>query len=185
LEARRTLAIQSHLKIVVKNQWFSIDASEWAAESHGFATVWGGQLLQSWTREYTKTRKLPVSKHGHYAKVVSLLKDPAIAAKLRAYVHSNKWAINLNKLAQFTKNELIPSVADKYLKHIVHEEMPQGLKKYLEYELFPCIQLKTARGVSLSTACRWLHREGFQYISHKKGLYFDGHDCPNVIAYRQ
>jgi len=41
------------------------------------------------------------------------------------------------------------------------------------------------RGISLSTARRWLHLEGFQYISHKKGLYFDGHDHPDVLAYRQ
>jgi hypothetical protein len=27
--------------------------------------------------------------------------------------------------------------------------------------------------------------EGFRYISHKKGLYFDGHDRLDVLAYRQ
>jgi len=37
----------------------------------------------------------------------------------------------------------------------------------------------------LSTACCWLHKEGFQYISYKKGLYFDGHDRPDVVAYHQ
>jgi hypothetical protein len=185
LQARRTLAIQSHLRIVVKNQRFSIDASERAAESHGFAAVWGGRLVRSWTREYTKTRTLPVSKYGRHGKVASLLNDPAIAAELRAYVRSNKWAINPAKLAQFTQKELIPSAADQYLKHIVNEEIPKGLKQYLEYVLFPRIQLKVARGISLSTARRWLHREGFQYISHKKGLYFDGHDRPDVVAYRQ
>jgi hypothetical protein len=31
----------------------------------------------------------------------------------------------------------------------------------------------------------WLHREGFRYISYKKGLYFDGHDRADVVAYRQ
>jgi hypothetical protein len=54
-----------------------------------------------------------------------------------------------------------------------------------EVELFPCIQLKVGRGISLSTAHRWLCGEGFQYISHKKGLYFDGHDHPDVLAYWQ
>ena len=46
LQAHCTLAIQSH---VVKNQWYSIDASERAVESHGFAAKHGGWLLQSWT----------------------------------------------------------------------------------------------------------------------------------------
>ena len=30
-----------------------------------------------------------------------------------------------------------------------------------------------------------MHGEGFQYISHKKGLYFDGHDRLDVLAYWQ
>lgn len=63
--------------------------------------------------------------------------------------------------------------------------MPRGLKQYMEVELFPQIHLKVGRGISLNTARCWLHLEGFQYISHKKGLYFDGHDRPDVLAYRQ
>lgn len=30
-----------------------------------------------------------------------------------------------------------------------------------------------------------MHKEGFQYISCAKGLYYDGHDCSNVVEYRQ
>jgi hypothetical protein len=65
------------------------------------------------------------------------------------------------------------------------KNMPCGLKQYTEVELFPRIHLKIGRGISLATACRWLRIEGFRYISHKKGLYFDGHDRPDVISYRQ
>jgi hypothetical protein len=63
--------------------------------------------------------------------------------------------------------------------------MPRGLKQYLEHELFPRVHLKVGRGISLSTARRWLHREGFRYTTFKKGLYFDGHDRPDVVEYRQ
>lgn len=89
------------------------------------------------------------------------------------------------KLTRFTENQLIPSAADKYLQEIVHDEMPRGLKRYMEDELFPRIHLKAGCSISLSTARRWLHSEGFQYTSHKKGLYFDGHDRPDVVSYRQ
>jgi hypothetical protein len=123
--------------------------------------------------------------HGRHANVYTLLSNPLIAAELRAYVHSKKWAMDPAKLAKFTKNELLPDVAAKYLQHITREEMPKGLKKYMEVELFPRIHLKVGWGVSLSTAHRWLHLEGFRYTSHKKGLYFDGHDRPDVVAYRQ
>jgi hypothetical protein len=72
------------------------------------------------------------------------------------------------KLAKFAKNELLPDTAAKYLQDITHEEMPKGLRKYMEIELFPHIHLKVGQGISLSTACRWLHLEGFCYTSHKK-----------------
>ncbi|KIM76951.1 hypothetical protein PILCRDRAFT_26353, partial [Piloderma croceum F 1598] len=52
-------------------------------------------------------------------------------------------------------------------------------------ELFPQIHLRVGCGISLATARRWLHKEGFKYIHHKKGLYFDGHDRPDVVEYCQ
>jgi hypothetical protein len=136
--------MQSHLWLVIKNQRFSIDASECAAESHGFAAKWGSCNLCSWTRRWTKLRELPKSLRGCHSKVHTLLNDPAIAAELRTYVRSNKWAMNLEKLAQFTKNQLLPDAAERYLRQITREEMPKGLKKYMEYDLFPQIQLKVA-----------------------------------------
>ena len=30
-----------------------------------------------------------------------------------------------------------------------------------------------------------MRKEGFTFTSHKKGLYFDGHDHPDVVEYRQ
>jgi len=185
LQARRTSAIRSHLQIIVKNQRYSIDASERAAESHGFAAKHGGRLLRSWTRHWTEFRQLPTSMQGRHVKVYSLLHDPLIAAELRAYLRSKKWAMDPAKLAKFTKDKLLPDAAAKYVQHITHEEMPIGLKKYMEVELFPRIHMKVRWGISLSTARRWLHLEGFRYMSHKKGLYFDGHDWPDVISYRQ
>jgi hypothetical protein len=126
---------------VVKNKRFSIDALVRAAESHGFAAKWGGHNLCSWMRNWTKNRALPISLQGQHTKVYTLLSDPAIAAELRAYVRSNKWAMNPDKLRQFSKNELLPDAADKYLRHLVREEMPVGLKKYMKVELFPCVYL--------------------------------------------
>ena len=121
-------------------------------------------------------RELPVSKRGHHSKVYSLLDDPNIKAEMQAYVHSNKWKMNPGKLAEFAKGKMLPAAADKYLCNIVQNEMPKGLKKYMELKLFPQIQMKVGKGISLSTTQCWLWKEGFQYISYKKGLYFDGHD---------
>ncbi|KAG2153091.1 uncharacterized protein EDB93DRAFT_1239876 [Suillus bovinus] len=143
LKSKKTQFIGGlHLKLVVTNRRTFLDASERAAEAHGFAAKWGGRQLQGWTRKWLITRELPVSRQGHHAKVYLLLSDLAITSELRSYVRSNKWAVDPEKLTQFTKNQLIPSAADKYLQQIVHDEMPCGLKWYMEDELFPCIHLK-------------------------------------------
>jgi hypothetical protein len=166
----------SHLWLITKSGRPFTAAAEMAAESNEFAAKWGGRQLCGWTHHWVSKRELPKFLRGTHAKVYSLLDDPTIAAELRAYLRSNKWTMNPEKLTQFSQNKLIPSVADEYLHHIICDEMPCGLKKYMKYELFPHIQLKVGRGISLSTARQWMHKEGFRYISHKKGLYYDGHD---------
>ena len=75
----------------------------------------------------------------------------------------------------------IPSAADKYLHKIVCDEMPCGLKHYMELELFPWIHLKVGKGISLSATQCWMHKEGFWYILYVKGLYYNGHDRPDVV----
>jgi len=148
--------------MVLKNGRKHIEASERAAESQGFAAKWGGRLVRQWVRKWVTLRELPVSSRGSHGKVYSLLDDPAIRAELRSYLRSNKWSMDPTKLAEFVKAESIPTAAEKYIHHLVDEEMPQGLKKYMELELFPCIQYrKVGKGVSLETACQFLHKEGF------------------------
>ena len=41
--------------------------------------------------------------------------------------------------------------------------------------------MKVGKEISLSTAHQWLQREGFKYTLHKKAIYYDGHDCPDVV----
>jgi hypothetical protein len=89
------------------------------------------------------------------------------------------------KLAEFTQNKLIPDAAERFVRQVVNVEMPNGLKRYLELELFPRVALKVGKGISLRTARRWLHREGFKYTAHKKALYYDGHERADVIKFQQ
>jgi hypothetical protein len=142
-------------------------------------------MVRQWVQIWIKSRELPKSKRGCHKKVFLLLDDLEVQTELRSYMRMNKWSMNPQKLSDFTKNKLLPDEAKKYLHCIVETEMPAGLKKYLELELFPCIQIKVSRGISLRTARCWLHKEGFRYTPHKKGLYFDGHERKDVIEYRQ
>ncbi|KIJ51680.1 hypothetical protein M422DRAFT_78752, partial [Sphaerobolus stellatus SS14] len=159
LQEYRARAIESCLQMMVKNGRKLMDTSERAAESQGFAKNWGGRMVWSWVRLWIKSRELPTSKQGRHSKVFSLLDDPLVCTELRTYLRSNKWSMNPKKLVEFTKNKLLPDEAKRYLQCIVETEMPSGLKKYLELELFPQIQVKVSKGISLRTARRWLHKE--------------------------
>ena len=183
LQARHAHAMESHLRLFIKSSYSWAKAAKQAAEAYGFTANWEGQQLQGWNRQWVKDRALSILLQSRHAKIESLLDDPAIAAELWLYLWSNKWAINPKKLTQFTKNKLLPMAAEQYLKQVVCTEMPAGLKKYMEVELFSRIHLCVGQGISLSTACQWLHHEGFRYISYWKELYFDGHDQPDVLKY--
>ncbi|KAJ3739808.1 hypothetical protein DFH05DRAFT_1537831 [Lentinula detonsa] len=126
LQAYRAHTIQSYLTMVIENGRSAMDALSIAAEAHGFSSKWGARLVRIWVRNWIKKRDLPESKRGCHVK----------------FLRSNKWSMNPEMLATFTKQEMVPSEAKKYLEHIVEDEMPRGLKNYLEVELFPRIHMK-------------------------------------------
>ncbi|KAJ7346460.1 hypothetical protein DFH08DRAFT_914543 [Mycena albidolilacea] len=120
LQAKHAQVIQSTLHLVVRNSRSLIEASAMAAETHGFAAIWGSRLARKWTAEWVKHRKLPESEHGRHAKTWSLLQDPEIKEELVVYLRKMR----------------------KYVQTAVNKEMSCGLKKYLEVELFSCIGCK-------------------------------------------
>jgi hypothetical protein len=185
LQAKRARVIQSTLHLVVRNLRSLMDASAMAAETHGFAAVWGSRLARKWTAEWVKHRELPESDRGRHGKTWSLLEDPEIKEELAAYLRSNKWSMDPAKLVEYSQSKMVTEEMKKYVQSAVNKEMPRGLKKYLELELFPRIGYKVRRGISLATARRWLHEQGFEYMEVKKGLFYDGHERPDVVAYRQ
>ena len=63
--------------------------------------------------------------------------------------------------------------------------MPHAIKHHLELKLFPHIHIKVGKGISVSTSPRWMFCHGFHYMQYKKALYFDSHECPDVVHYHQ
>ncbi|KAJ7588406.1 hypothetical protein C8J56DRAFT_786124, partial [Mycena floridula] len=152
LQAYRARAIQSCLHMVVNNSHRLIDALDRAAESQGFAASWGGRMVRKWVRQWLNLRELPMSDRGSHKKYFLLLDDPEICTELQSYLRSNKWSMDPAKLLEFTRKEMVLKQAKAYLQHIVNEEMLKGLKRYMELDLFPRIQLKVGKGISLHTA---------------------------------
>ena len=149
LQSKHAHSIKNCLQMVINNKQHLIDASEHAAESQGFAAKWGGWMVRQWVHIWIKSRELPISEQGCHKKVFTLLDNLAVQTELRSYIQTNKWSTNPQKLPDFTKNKLLPDEAKKYLHNIVETEMPAGLKRYLELELFPCIHMKVSKGISL------------------------------------
>jgi len=173
------------LQLIVRQGFKGVVASEMAAVTHGFGKANGGRLIRQWGNYWMENQELPSSERGHHVKVASLLDNPDISNEILSYLHSNKWATHPKKLAAFHNNELLPAEAEQYIKHIVDQEMPRAMKRHLELELFPRIRMRVGKGISVSTARRWMFRHGFHYMQYKKALYFDGYERPDVVHYRQ
>ena len=58
--------------------------------------------------------------------------------------------------------------------------------EYVNSSLLPSHHLPPhfARSISLRKAVRWWHHLGFKPMSHKKGIYIDGHEREDVVKYR-
>lgn len=151
LQAYRTHVIQSCLQMMVKNGRRLVPASSIAAESHGFSAIHGSRLLRSWVQAWLNHRELPVSKRGCHSKVFSLLDDPEICTELRAFLRTNKWSMNPNRLVKFSKEKLLPLEIEKY-QDFIDNNMPQALKNYIELQLFLRIQMKVKKGILIRTA---------------------------------
>ncbi|KAF9441498.1 hypothetical protein P691DRAFT_799457 [Macrolepiota fuliginosa MF-IS2] len=145
LQAYWTCATQSCLCMMVKNGCRFMEASKIAAESHG-------GLLRVWVKAWLEHCELPVSQQGHHSKVFSLLDDPEICTELHAFLQMNKWLMNPQKLMEFSKNALLPHELKKHTQHATSNDMPGAVKAYLELQLFPQVQVKVVKGISLQTA---------------------------------
>ncbi|KAH8928062.1 hypothetical protein BT69DRAFT_1182933, partial [Atractiella rhizophila] len=143
-----------------------LEASQIAAASHRFGLAFGARCIHLWANHYEETGELPVSNRGQHVKTYTLLNDPEICGYLRSWLRTNKWSMDPTKLAQFHVNTMVPLALEKYARQTIREEIPQGVKNYLE----PGDGLK---------------KEGFKWTYYKKGLYFDGHERPDVVKYRQ
>ena len=77
--------------------------------------------------------------------------------------------------------EMFPKAAEECGTNFM-KGVPVVPKRCVEFNRFPCVQPKVARGFSFTIAHRWPHRKGFRFIKYRKALYPDGHD---FMEYRQ
>jgi hypothetical protein len=97
---------------------------------------------------------------------------------------SEKWAMNPAKLQGFLQQELPFAKAETYAQQILGEEIPQGLKAHFETVILPRLHLRS-NGISLLTIQHLMLEDGFAFTIHKKAIFYDGHERPDVVNDRQ
>lgn len=70
--------------------------------------------------------------------------------------------------------------------HFYAQITPLLLQKQVNTIIIPALGLDAGKTqVKEGTCRRWLHKLGYSVTEAKKGVYFDGHERPDVVEYRQ
>jgi len=112
--------------------------------------------VRSWARTFEATGALPTSSRGCHQKSASMIQDEDFLAQCTDWLR------------------LQPANA----------RSPQAFRRHLESEVLPKLTGAIQVTVSESTALRWMRIVGYTYGVWKKGVYMDGHERPDVQAYR-
>lgn len=137
-----------------------IYASQQIAAACGKSAYWGRCLIR-WAKEWKDDKKIILSRRGKHAKVKNLLTDNDVYHLISLYLLEHKYEVTPRLLQKYVNECVLPKV-----EHSI------GAKK-------------AKKGISESTAYRWLRALGWLPSEHKKGLFFDGHEREDVVEYRK
>lgn len=134
-----------------------------AAEFAGMMMGKADRTIRQWKADYVNHGSIPDNKQGKYQRSGVLWSSEDLNRKACRYVreHANvKGEPNLTiaSFCRWINDELLPNAS-----------LPPG---------FP-------RRVSLETARKWMHEMGFETLSVTKGMFFDGHERPDVVEARK
>lgn len=108
-----------------------------------------------WAAQWKEHEEIVLSRRGKHAKARNVLSDND--------VYNDIWGWILEK----HKYTITPIILQRHVNNVVLPSM--GI----------------ARSISEATARRWLGALGWVHSKVKKGLYYDGHERPDVVEYRK
>jgi transposase len=112
--------------------------------------------VYTWVREFEDNRDLHQDGRGQHSKVQSPMDEAVFRKSLYNFVKENS---RLKGKANLTLNDVSHWVKD-------------------------FLSLEDGSEFSEDTLGNWLHRLGFNFVVHKKKIYLDGHERPDVVANR-
>ena len=73
----------------------------------------------------------------------------------------------------------------EYLWSVGCDVTVNRFKTYIEQKVFPSVGIERKKTISNNIACAWLKHFGWEFHIERKDVYYDGHERPDVIEYRQ
>ncbi|KAJ7823280.1 hypothetical protein B0H13DRAFT_1919727 [Mycena leptocephala] len=138
----------------------SIAASVTVANQFSKTKYWA-QKLRSTARIFSETGELPENNQGKGAKHKTHFDDPDVKPRLEAFARG-----------------LVPEAEGGFKGRIA----PDKLRRYVNEHLFPELEIDDTIGVTTATA--WLKKLGYRLRRYQKGIYYDGHERPDVVQKR-
>src|SRR5688572_11714281 len=157
IEYNKKKAIFEYLQRLDKNGKGKMDASMEAARIVFIdAGSYKATIIRKWAAHWLKTGHLPPVYHGKHQKTTRLIDDEDVANRCKTWIRSQVGGVT-----------------------------PKTFQNFVENTLFIEIGITKKKSISLMTATRWLNILGFFYQQHHQGVYYDGHEREDVIAYRE
>jgi len=132
--------------------------SELVSKTQGHGTT-HARCIREWTVQFLQSKALPL-RHLNQAHW-TVLHDEDIASEIKL------WMVEKSKQGLLRADDLVNLVAS-----------PEMQKSFLEKGICKL-------SISKATATRWLQKLDWRYKSARNGMYIDGHEREDVVAYRR
>jgi hypothetical protein len=173
----RLIAVQHYLQLLNKGH-AKLEASQIVADLLNKG-IWFARCVRSWAKEYIEYGDVPHSNRGKHLRESSILDDEDVQLKVASYLQQHKFDTTVHSFCDYIANEVLPSVGIEKRTKIRY------LFYYIYIFLFNIYFIKNLYIYSKSTAIRWLKKMGFIFSQYTKGMYIDGHERDDVVAYRK
>ncbi|CAG8460562.1 868_t:CDS:2 [Cetraspora pellucida] len=109
--------------------------------------------IHEWSKNWIATETLPVSRQGQRKYISTLIDDEDVQSSCLCFICTIRERLTANKFQNYVQNNILPNVTS------------------------------SCTSILLETARIWLHHLGLIYQRHQQGIYYNGHEHPDVVQY--
>src|SRR3989440_2823372 len=153
----RHLSIRRYIQLLLDGCG-KMDASNQIAQAVWNKGDYTARCIRKWGDHFIKTGELLIHRQGKHTKLESLLSDEDFKEECQVWLRQEK----------------------------PESRTPGNLKLYIEGTVFPKLTGHIKKDTISEKTCRnYMYLWGYKYDERKKGVYYDGHERPDVVKYRK